>query len=239
MSYSNEVKELAYKIDPECWVSYSGQPVGYKRAMDKRRVFSLDIAEHTLRERAKIQAVHAPEKENTELSDQETLCKHYNEVIIPMCEGTTVKPWECVRYIGPSSERHGFLSKPNFGRPKSHYEFALTVHLNRPVWVGSVLYNTKNKDAIRVVGVNPGKKIVTTLQGVRVKLADDWREWAVWDEPVKQKAPTRVEVGYGNWVTVPKELRVAGSTVVFTFSSSKDAVEFYKVFSKLSDEEEA
>lgn len=39
--YPQEVKEAAYKLDPECWVSYSGQTRHYKRVMEGRRQASL------------------------------------------------------------------------------------------------------------------------------------------------------------------------------------------------------
>ena len=41
MSYPQQVKEIAYEIDPECWVSYSGKPKAYKSAMDARRTAAL------------------------------------------------------------------------------------------------------------------------------------------------------------------------------------------------------
>jgi hypothetical protein len=34
---THRVKLVAYTIDPECWISYSGQPKQFKRAMDARR----------------------------------------------------------------------------------------------------------------------------------------------------------------------------------------------------------
>lgn len=43
------VKQRAYQIDPACWVSYSGQPVALKRAMDKRRTNALENARLQLR----------------------------------------------------------------------------------------------------------------------------------------------------------------------------------------------
>lgn len=39
--YPQEVKEAAYKLDPECWVSYSGKPRHHKRVMEVRRWASL------------------------------------------------------------------------------------------------------------------------------------------------------------------------------------------------------
>jgi hypothetical protein len=43
--YSARVKALAYRIDPECWISYSGKPRSFKGLMDSRRNASLKIAE--------------------------------------------------------------------------------------------------------------------------------------------------------------------------------------------------
>lgn len=45
MAYEQHVKELAYTIDPECWVSYSGKPCEFKSYMDERRTASLQKAE--------------------------------------------------------------------------------------------------------------------------------------------------------------------------------------------------
>ena len=39
--WSQETKELAYKLDPECWISYSGKPRKFKSYMDQRRLASL------------------------------------------------------------------------------------------------------------------------------------------------------------------------------------------------------
>jgi hypothetical protein len=37
MPFEQDVKELAYTIDPPCWVSYSGKGRNFKAAMDWRR----------------------------------------------------------------------------------------------------------------------------------------------------------------------------------------------------------
>jgi hypothetical protein len=42
--YSDHVKQVAYKLDPECWVSYSGKPKNFKSYMETRRVASLKKA---------------------------------------------------------------------------------------------------------------------------------------------------------------------------------------------------
>lgn len=41
MPIEQAIKEAAYKLDPECWVSYSGKPIEFKRAMEVRRVSSM------------------------------------------------------------------------------------------------------------------------------------------------------------------------------------------------------
>jgi hypothetical protein len=42
--YTEAVKKRAYVIDPQCWVSYSGKPINFKRTMESRRRASLDQA---------------------------------------------------------------------------------------------------------------------------------------------------------------------------------------------------
>lgn len=37
----HEVKLLAYTLDPECWVSYSGKPREFKQMIERRRVDAL------------------------------------------------------------------------------------------------------------------------------------------------------------------------------------------------------
>lgn len=44
MPLNSSIKHLAYLIDAECWRSYSGKPINYKRHMEGRRVRSLELA---------------------------------------------------------------------------------------------------------------------------------------------------------------------------------------------------
>ncbi len=37
-----DVKERAHRIDPECWISYSGKPKEFKQQMDARRLAALN-----------------------------------------------------------------------------------------------------------------------------------------------------------------------------------------------------
>ncbi|WFU52236.1 hypothetical protein QA639_21245 [Bradyrhizobium pachyrhizi] len=48
MPYAQEVKELAYTLDPPAWVSYSGRPRNYKAVMDGRRSLSLIKAQQQI-----------------------------------------------------------------------------------------------------------------------------------------------------------------------------------------------
>ncbi len=41
MGYPQEVKDIAYRLDPECWVSYSGATKQVKQHMESRRTASL------------------------------------------------------------------------------------------------------------------------------------------------------------------------------------------------------
>jgi hypothetical protein len=42
--YPDAVKQAAYQLDPECWVSYSGKPKKFKSYMETRRIASLKKA---------------------------------------------------------------------------------------------------------------------------------------------------------------------------------------------------
>lgn len=44
MPIDGRIKNIAYKLDPECWVSYSGKPIPHKRYMEGRRAASLELA---------------------------------------------------------------------------------------------------------------------------------------------------------------------------------------------------
>jgi len=46
--WSDEEKDIARQLDPECWVSYSGKNREFKRAMDRRRLDSLNKAAREL-----------------------------------------------------------------------------------------------------------------------------------------------------------------------------------------------
>jgi hypothetical protein len=48
MPYEQDVKELAYTIDPPCWESYSGKGRNFKAAMDNRRNKALALAQEEI-----------------------------------------------------------------------------------------------------------------------------------------------------------------------------------------------
>lgn len=179
---------------------------------------------------------------------QAELQRYYDTVITGMCKGTTVKPKECVRYSKTKEEFRGD-GELKFTRPKEDYEFALTVHLNRPVWVGSVLYVGENQEdygmAWEVKAVTPEDSLLIVPQGKQGGgvYVTDWRNWAVWDKPVKQKAPTRVYVrrqGTRAFFNVPEKICFSGlSNLSLEFATRKDADEFYEVFNRLNSEKKA
>lgn len=340
MRYSEEVKQLAYKMDPECWVSYSGATPDFKRAMDKRRTLSLEYAERYEKCREVLKVIN--EREGTidyqaaitsaveaaqcgsllfekdsgkavppksyklqgktlkvgdvvlfcgvttsvklltedsvsvctvgsfpsiftvryediekfkflvrpqgETPDTQAELRHYYDTVITdMCKGTTVKPWECVRYARDKMQVSP-ADSPLFTRPKEEYEFALAVHLDRPVWVGSVLYvgdgQPDTGTAWEVEALTPEDSLLIVPRGKQGGAVNvtQWRNWAVWEKPVKQQTPTRVKVGYCNkhYVSVPEQITGKGTArLVLDFGSNKDAAEFYEVFKNLIGEKEA
>jgi hypothetical protein len=48
MPHAPRTKSLAYQIDPECWISYSGKSVSEKRALEARRNYALDLARRAM-----------------------------------------------------------------------------------------------------------------------------------------------------------------------------------------------
>lgn len=50
MSHPSAVKELAYSLDPECWISYSGKPKEFKQRMEIRRATSMHKASEAIYE---------------------------------------------------------------------------------------------------------------------------------------------------------------------------------------------
>lgn len=45
MGYTREVKEIAQKLDPKCWESYSGEQPSVKRLLENRRTASLEAVQ--------------------------------------------------------------------------------------------------------------------------------------------------------------------------------------------------
>lgn len=60
MPYEQEVKQAAYALDPECWVSYSGKPKEHKQWMDSRRTASLEAAQRAANRRPKPEPTECP-----------------------------------------------------------------------------------------------------------------------------------------------------------------------------------
>lgn len=47
---SDKARELAYKLDPDCWANYTGKPRHYKMQMEERRVAAIRQAQEKLNE---------------------------------------------------------------------------------------------------------------------------------------------------------------------------------------------
>ncbi|WP_315768495.1 MULTISPECIES: hypothetical protein [unclassified Bradyrhizobium] len=65
MPFDHDVKQLAYTLDPACWVSYSGKGRWFKAALDDRRNAALRQAQ------AQIDAVKARHAARQEQRDRE------------------------------------------------------------------------------------------------------------------------------------------------------------------------
>jgi hypothetical protein len=71
MRYDQEVKDLAYTLDPPCWISYSGKGRHFKAVMDGRRTASLELAQQQIdgiKRRRHAQANPNPLKEALDLA---------------------------------------------------------------------------------------------------------------------------------------------------------------------------
>jgi len=65
------------------------------------------------------------------------LYEHYGRDIIPMCKGTGIDPWQCVRYKGvPSFNWH-----PPFDQPPGEYETAIGLLIDGPVFVDDKVWD--------------------------------------------------------------------------------------------------
>ena len=69
------------------------------------------------------------------------LYEHYGRDIIPMCKGTSIDPWLCVRHKGvPSFNWH-----PPFDQPPGEYETAIGLLTDGPVFVGEKVWDGDTK----------------------------------------------------------------------------------------------
>lgn len=111
--------------------------------------------------------------------------------VIKMCEGTKVKPWECVRCEGGDYEEH-----PWFNLDPSEYTFAVGIVEDKAVFVGDKLWSL----------------IINRYVEIRVGVVIN--EHYVWDEPkrtfivddVESNCPSKDRTeyiseipGYGNF----------------------------------------
>lgn len=69
------------------------------------------------------------------------LYEHYGRDIIPMCKGTGIDPWMCVRYKGVAN-----LSwHPAFDQPPGEYETSIGLLADGPVFSGDKVWDGNTK----------------------------------------------------------------------------------------------
>lgn len=110
-------------------------------------------------------------KEETKMKTKRELNLEYWGRIHDMCDGTDVKPWECVKFEG-----HIQLAQPVFGGDPSCYEFAVAILEGKPVFVEDIIYmkedGTEYKvtfpygfDSSKFTWTKPTKNRTFTLNG--------------------------------------------------------------------------
>ena len=66
-------------------------------------------------------------------------------VMIEMCDGTSIPPWECVKNENSGEGSKAFTTQPTFYLPYANYEFAIGIVEGKPVFNGDTIYNRKTK----------------------------------------------------------------------------------------------
>ncbi|SEN68010.1 hypothetical protein [Nitrosomonas marina] len=120
------------------------------------------------------------------------LNREYWGRIHDMCAGTKVKPWECIRWHPEDNPVWRYFSEhPQICSFEDSWivEFAVTVIEDKPVWVGSVLYD-KDGNQYTITGYFLGALIVehnTKTGGVQWL---DWKTDASWTPPAHKRTFT-------------------------------------------------
>lgn len=111
-----------------------------------------------------------------------------------MCEGTNVKPWECVRFNHPIMNKpRGFNGHPLFDQfsDEHTFEFAVAVLEDKPVFVGDILFDkcSKKTEKLKVTGFDDDYLLIN--DGVAENIYwQTWREDATWTPPASKRTFT-------------------------------------------------
>lgn len=103
--------------------------------------------------------------------------------VIEMCKGTALEnaPWLCIKLYGVG----GLTSHPSLTHDPEHYEFAIAILEDRPVFVGDTLYHPcgakwivvgSTDDLTGMTWQPPKPKRTFMLKGVELPCPVDWRE---------------------------------------------------------------
>ncbi len=79
-----------------------------------------------------------------------SIAERYREYarVLDMCEGTSVYPWSCVKYMGKPWIMENRLDLDRQG----HYDFAVAILEGKPVFIGDVLYHKLTEIGFDVTG---------------------------------------------------------------------------------------
>lgn len=158
-----------------------------------------------------------------------------------MCKGTTVKPWECVRYKGKSN----YSTHPFFRHFADHryVEFAVAILEDKPVWVGDSLYSNTGR---RHTVIMNGKRAV----GLDVDASSEQDHYCtalglLSFHPPKPKRTFTISVNGGDPIELPcpdpdavygKSFTFDISGTYFGFISSQDCDKTHNTFIKILTE---
>lgn len=157
------------------------------------------------------------------------LNREYWGRIHDMCEGTDVKPWECVKCAGKGD----FKDHPKFIFNAECYEFAVAVLENKPVFVGDEVY-FKHQDGhkVKVKGITDDGFFVGNL---KITNLDCFGDYFTWQPPKPKRTFTLNSVE----LPCPKQIKPFGfycDGVFYGFDSFDDAKKVSNQLTKILTE---
>ena len=104
-----------------------------------------------------------------------------------MCNGTGVKPWECVKQNG----RTHFEKHPKFSAQSDAYEFAVAILEGKPVFPGSEIYHKCDGEKVIITSINTYGEIIVEQSDKKKRSVyplddDDF----TWTQPSKSRTFT-------------------------------------------------